>query len=91
MQTQADLLVGDTLLSAACIAYYGAFTGPFRAGLVATWVARCNELGVPASSTCMLRTLLAPPAEVPATTWQSKHAWMRWVYALMRGQQLQMG
>ena len=67
-QTQADLLVGDTLLSAACIAYYGAFTGPFRAGLVAAWIACCNELGIPASPTCMLRTLLAPPAQVPEAT-----------------------
>lgn len=28
--TQVKLLVGDVFLSAACIAYYGAFTGAFR-------------------------------------------------------------
>jgi dynein heavy chain len=27
---QTDLLVGDVFLSAACIAYYGAFTGAYR-------------------------------------------------------------
>ena len=64
MQTQADLLVGDTFLSAACIAYYGAFTGPFRATLVAGWIARCQELGIPTSQVIMLRSLLAPPAQV---------------------------
>ncbi|KAK9840800.1 hypothetical protein WJX81_005500 [Elliptochloris bilobata] len=64
LQTQADLLVGDTLISAACIAYYGAFTGPFRAALVATWIARCQELGIPVSPSCMLRTSLAPSAQV---------------------------
>ena len=64
MQTQADLLVGDTFLSAACIAYSGAFTGPYRATLVAGWIARCQELGIPTSPTCMLRTSLAPAAQV---------------------------
>ena len=64
MQTQADLLVGDTFLSAACIAYSGAFTGPYRATLVAGWIARCQELGIPTSPTSMLRTSLAPAAQV---------------------------
>ena len=30
IQVQTDLLVGDVFLSAACIAYYGAFTGAYR-------------------------------------------------------------
>lgn len=30
LQTQTELLVGDVFLSAACIAYYGAFTGSYR-------------------------------------------------------------
>lgn len=30
LQGQTDLLVGDVFLSAACIAYYGAFTGSYR-------------------------------------------------------------
>jgi len=30
LQAQAALLVGDVFLAAACIAYYGAFTGSFR-------------------------------------------------------------
>lgn len=71
MQTQADLLVGDTFLSAACIAYSGAFTGPYRATLVAGWIARCQELGIPTSPTCMLRTSLAPAAQVQLGSWDS--------------------
>ena len=34
---QTDLLVGDVFLSAACISYFGAFTGTYRDLLVAKW------------------------------------------------------
>lgn len=30
LQTQMRLLAGDVFISAACIAYYGAFTGSYR-------------------------------------------------------------
>jgi dynein heavy chain len=30
LQKQIELLVGDVFISAACIAYYGAFTGSYR-------------------------------------------------------------
>jgi len=30
LQTQIDLLIGNVFISAACIAYYGAFTGSYR-------------------------------------------------------------
>ena len=36
IQTTIDLLVGNVFLSAACIAYYGAFTGAYRG--VGGWV-----------------------------------------------------
>lgn len=35
LQSQTELLVGDVFLSAASIAYYGAFTGSYRCGLLA--------------------------------------------------------
>ena len=61
---QTDLLVGDVFLSAACIAYFGAFTGAYRNELVAKWVARCKELDIPVSDDCTLRGTLASPVEV---------------------------
>ena len=59
-----QLLVGDVLLSAACIAYYGAFPGDFRQELVSGWVQRCKEFGIPVSPDCTLRGVLASPIQV---------------------------
>ena len=59
-----DLLVGDVFISAACIAYFGAFTGSYRDELVSKWVERCKELDVPVSDDCTLRGTLASPVEM---------------------------
>ena len=61
---QTSLLVGDVFLSAACIAYFGAFTGAYRNDLVEKWVERCQELDIPVSDDCSLRGTLASPVEV---------------------------
>lgn len=58
------LLVGDVFLAAACISYYGAFTGPYREELVAKWIARCKEVGIPVSDNASLRVTLSNPVEV---------------------------
>ena len=61
---QTDLLVGDVFLSAACIAYFGAFTGSYRDELVQRWVSRCKELDIPVTDDCTLRGTLASAVEV---------------------------
>ena len=61
---QTSLLVGDVFLSAACIAYFGAFTGAYREALVEGWVGRCQELEIPVSYDCSLRGTLASAVEV---------------------------
>ena len=63
-----QLLVGDVLLSAACIAYYGAFPGDYRQELVSGWVEKCREFGIPVSPDCTLRGVLASPIQVLTTT-----------------------
>ena len=65
MQESTGLLVGDVLLSAACIAYYGAFPGSYRQELVSGWVDKCKEYGIPVSPDCTLRGTLASPIQVP--------------------------
>lgn len=66
IQASTDLLVGDVFLSAACIAYYGAFTGAYRQQLVDGWIASCKGAGIPVSSDCTLRGTLASAVEVRA-------------------------
>ena len=61
---QIDLLVGDVFISAACIAYYGAFTGPYRESLVQDWCGRCVNDAIPVSENPTLRRTLASPVEV---------------------------
>lgn len=56
--------MGDVFVAAACIAYYGAFTGPYRIELVNMWTARCQELGIPVTENVTLRATLAQPVEV---------------------------
>ena len=64
IEHQMQLLVGDVFLSAACVAYYGAFTGTFRSELVSGWIDRCKELDIPVSDDCSLRATLSNPVEV---------------------------
>jgi hypothetical protein len=52
IQQQTELLVGDVFLGAACIAYYGAFTGSYRQQLVAGWIS------VSRSGCCVHSTLV---------------------------------
>ncbi|KAL2609519.1 hypothetical protein R1flu_028092 [Riccia fluitans] len=60
------LLVGDVFLCAVCISYYGAFSGPYRAALVASWIQRFKEENIPVSDDCSLRGILATPVESDA-------------------------
>lgn len=64
LATDVGLLVGDVFISAACIAYCGAFTGPYRQGLLGQWVAQCSELGIPTTDGVTLRGCLASAVEV---------------------------
>ena len=65
-QIAADtrLLVGDVFVAAACVSYFGAFSGSYRTELVASWVGRCKELGIPVSENSTLRKTLAQPVEL---------------------------
>ena len=58
------LLVGDVFIAAACVSYYGAFSGAYREELVGSWVARCKDLGIPVSEVSSLRNTLANPVEL---------------------------
>mmetsp|Transcript_7627 Transcript_7627/g.14387 ORF Transcript_7627/g.14387 Transcript_7627/m.14387 type:complete len:3920 (+) Transcript_7627:928-12687(+) len=57
-------LLGDAFLSAACISYYGPFTGTYRRQLVNKWLEKCVELNIPVSPGFDLREVLGEPMKI---------------------------
>lgn len=57
-------LVGDVFVAAACISYYGPFTGVFREKLVAKWVEQCKALEIPVSEKFDLAEVMGDPMEI---------------------------
>jgi dynein heavy chain len=57
-------LVGNMLLSSACIAYLGAFTAGFRTELTSTWVSVATGMAIPVDPAFSLVRLLADPVVV---------------------------
>ncbi|KAK7497834.1 hypothetical protein BaRGS_00010968 [Batillaria attramentaria] len=57
-------VVGDVFISAACVAYYGAFTSNYRAELVASWTQQCQEKEIPVTEGMTLEKVLADPFEI---------------------------
>jgi dynein heavy chain len=60
-------LVGDALISAATIAYTGAFTPDFRKAMTTHWQASLEKLDVPHMEGCDIRQTLADPVAI--RTW----------------------
>ena len=57
-------LVGDVFISAACVSYFGAFTGLFRKEMVEHWAKETAVLTIPISEQCDLKTVLGVPVEI---------------------------
>ena len=51
-------------MSAAAVAYYGAFTSIYRHELVTHWVEHCKELKIPVSENLSIVKVLADPYEI---------------------------
>ncbi len=61
---QITALLGDVLLSAACISYFGAFTGTYRADMVTSWLDSMREKGIPCSPDCSLVATMGDPVAI---------------------------
>ncbi|XP_063373463.1 dynein axonemal heavy chain 6 [Cydia amplana] len=61
---------GDIIIASGCIAYFGAFPTSYRRELEAKWVSQCKELGIPASDTFDLITVMANSYTI--RTWNSQ-------------------
>lgn len=57
-------VAGDTFLSAACISYYGPFTGIYRNQLVSYWLQKCQEISIPVSANFDLQEIMGDPMTI---------------------------
>lgn len=62
---------GDVLVASACIAYLGAFSIDYRRRLSNEWIAECQRLKIPSSSSFSLVHCLGDPYEI--REWNMKH------------------
>jgi len=60
---QITNVIGDVLIAAACVAYYGAFTNIYREELVSTWNTACREDKILTSGDASLVTILGDDFE----------------------------
>ncbi|KAA6419936.1 MAG: dynein heavy chain axonemal [Trebouxia sp. A1-2] len=57
-------LTGDVLLSAAFIAYLGAFTGSYRERATSLWTSECQGHNIPCSSDFCMAAVLGEPVQI---------------------------
>lgn len=55
---------GDVLVSAACVAYLGAFSTQYRDEMCTQWVIKCQEQQIPSSGEFFLLKVLGDPYEM---------------------------
>jgi dynein heavy chain, axonemal len=57
-------LIGDVFMGAACISYYGSFTGLYRVDMIDDWVSLCKTKEIPCSDNFNLAKVLGNPVEI---------------------------
>ncbi|XP_006900461.1 PREDICTED: dynein heavy chain 6, axonemal [Elephantulus edwardii] len=57
-------IIGNVFISAACVAYYGAFTAQYRQLLVEWWINDCLYLNIPIDTSFSLINILGDPYEI---------------------------
>lgn len=61
---QINNLVGDVLLAAGSVSYYGAFTGVYRVDIVNQWIDQSQALKIPTSDDYSLQRTLGEPVVI---------------------------
>ena len=64
LRLQLGLLIGDVFLAAACVSYFGAFTGSYRRELLQSWMEHLRQACIPFSLDFSLAGVLADPVQV---------------------------
>jgi dynein heavy chain len=64
LEAQSANILGNTFISAACVAYLGAFTRNYRNELISDWIEKCKLAGIPVSNDFSLVGILSDPVQV---------------------------
>ena len=64
MEREIEELVGNVFLSAACISYFGAFTGFYREKLVSKWLESAKSKSIPVSEKFDIITIMGDPVVI---------------------------
>ena len=64
MEKEIEELVGNVFISAACIAYFGAFTGIYREKLVNLWREKTKEKEIPVADSFELIKVMGDPVTI---------------------------
>ena len=59
-----DKLVGNVFIAAACISYYGAFTGIYREQMVSNWLLQMNQRQIPISEDFNIIKVMGNPVTI---------------------------
>ncbi|KAA6382715.1 MAG: putative dynein heavy chain, partial [Streblomastix strix] len=62
-KSQKKFVLGDSILSAACLSYIGPYTAQYRQDLINDWLESCDELDIPVSQNFNLETVLSTPVQ----------------------------
>uniref|UniRef100_A0A673LCZ7 Dynein heavy chain coiled coil stalk domain-containing protein n=1 Tax=Sinocyclocheilus rhinocerous TaxID=307959 RepID=A0A673LCZ7_9TELE len=70
-EQEINNVIGNVFITAACVAYYGAFTSHYRQlVLIDHWITRCQKLGIPISDNFSLINILGDPYKI--RKWNAK-------------------
>lgn len=64
MEIEIEELVGNVFLSAACISYFGAFTGVYREKLVSKWLESAKSKAIPVSEKFDIISIMGDPVVI---------------------------
>nr|XP_015200682.1 PREDICTED: dynein heavy chain 14, axonemal isoform X2 [Lepisosteus oculatus] len=70
LENKLQDIVGDVMVSAACVTYCGAFTAGYRRTMVEKWLGFCTAVAIPVSPKYTLTTAMAEKNQV--RDWQNK-------------------
>ncbi|XP_051780645.1 dynein axonemal heavy chain 6-like [Erpetoichthys calabaricus] len=70
LESKLQGIVGDVLLSAACITYFGAFTATYRKQMLQSWVNFCIQKAIPVTPEFTLSTAMAEEKQL--RKWRSE-------------------